>query len=189
MELSHLRKKPAIPDNCYVDVSARINGNVVLGNYCSVWFHVAVRGDVNWIRVGDRTNIQDHCTFHTTYEQYPLLIGNDVSFGHGVIAHGCTIGNRVLLGMQSLIMDDAVIGDDVLLGAGSLVTEGTKIPSGVLAFGRPARVVRDLTEAEIGVVGERAKQYADYAEAYRNQGKFTGWRDNPGYPSAGEPLE
>jgi len=181
MELPHLSKKPTIPDSCFVDPSARINGDVTMGEDCSVWFHVSIRGDVHWIKIGARTNIQDNCTFHTTYRANPLQIGDDVSFGHGVIAHGCTLGNRILVGMGSIIMDQAQIGDDVLIGAGSLVTEGKKIPPGVLAMGRPAKPIRDLKPEEIEMVGQRAVQYAAYVSAYRDQGKFTGWRDNPHY--------
>ncbi len=178
MQLPHLDKKPQIPDSCYVDISARVNGDVTLGELCSLWFQVAIRGDVNWIRIGRRTNVQDHCVFHTSYQTNPLQIGDDVSFGHGVIAHGCTIGSRVLVGMQSVVMDGAEIGDDVLIGAGSLITEGKKIPSGVLALGRPAKIIRDLSPEERNMVADRAVQYARYVEAYRAQGKFTGWRDN-----------
>jgi len=176
--LEHLDKEPLIPDSCYIDVSARINGDVVLGEDCSVWFHVSIRGDVNRIRIGKRCNIQDGCILHNTWREFELVIGDDVSFGHGVVAHGCTIGDRVLLGMQSQIMDGAVIGNDVLLGSGSLVTEGKRIPSGVMAFGRPARVIRDLTADELAIVADRSHQYATYVQAYRAQGKFTGWRDN-----------
>lgn len=176
--LPHLDKDPVVPDSCFVDPSARINGDVVFGELCSVWFQVAIRGDVHQIRIGRRTNVQDGCLFHTTYKKYPLTIGEDVSFGHGVIAHGCTIGDRVLVGMGSTIMDAAVIGSDVLIGAGSLVTEGKVIPDGVLAFGRPAKVVRELTDAERAMVAERAPQYRAYVEAYQRQGRFTGWADN-----------
>ena len=179
--LPHLDKQPHIPDSCYIDRSARINGDVTMGELCSVWFNVSIRGDVNWIRIGDRTNVQDGCIFHTTYRTNPLSIGDDVSFGHGVIAHGCTIGNRVLVGMGSTVMDGAVIADDVLIGAGSLVTERKQIPSGVLAMGRPARVVRELTEAERTMVAERGVQYNLYMSAYQAQGRFTGWRDHPDF--------
>ncbi len=182
IELPHLQKSPVIPQSCYIDVSARINGDVVMGEFCSAWFHVSIRGDVHRIRIGTRTNVQDACIFHTTYLTHPLLIGDDVSFGHGVIAHGCTVGNRVLVGMQSVVMDGAEIGDDVLLGAGSLVTQGKKIPSGVLAMGRPARVVRELNEEERRLVAERSTQYAAYVSVYKKQGKFTSWQHNPYFP-------
>lgn len=179
MELPHLDKTPIIPESCFIDLSARINGDVTLGESCSVWFHVTIRGDVNWIRIGERTNIQDQCIFHTSWQTNPLSIGRDVSFGHGVIAHGCTLADRILVGMGSIIMDGAEIGSDVLIGAGSLITEGKKIPPGVLVLGRPGKVVRDLTPQEREMVAGRAAQYAAYVEAYRNQGRFTGWLQNP----------
>ena len=178
LSLPHLAKDPIIPDNCFIDVSARINGDVVLGDHCSVWFQAAIRGDVHEIRVGDRTNIQDNCTFHTSYQTNPLHIGDDVTFGHGVIAHGCTIGNRVMIGMHSTVMDGAVIAEDTIVGAGSLVTEGKEFPPGVLILGRPAKVVRDLKESERSFLIERAHHYVAYAAAYRDQGRFTTWRDN-----------
>ncbi len=178
LELPHINREPRIPDQCYVDASARINGDVELGHGCSVWFNVSIRGDVHEIRIGKRTNIQDNCIFHTSYQAHPLHVGDDVTFGHGVIAHGCQIGHRVLIGMGSIVMDGAVIGDDVIIGAGSLVTEGTQIPSGNLAFGRPAKVVRELKPEERSLLVERAQHYQAYAEAYRRAGKFSSWSDN-----------
>lgn len=178
MYLPHLAHEPQIPDDVYVDPSARINGNVVLGEGCSVWFQVAIRGDVNAIRVGKRSNIQDATIFHTAHLTYPTLVGDDVTFGHAVLAHGCKIGNRVLVGMSSTLMDGCEIGDDVIIGAGSLVTEGKKIPSGVLAFGRPVKVVRELTQQEREMIVERAAHYCRIAEAYREVDQWYGWQDN-----------
>jgi len=176
--LPHLDQSPVIPDDVYVDPSARILGAVTMGLGCSVWLQAAIRGDVNTIRIGEMTNIQDHCTLHATFKKYELNIGSQVTFGHGVIAHGCQIGDRVLLGMQSVVMDGATIGEDVILGAGSLVTEGKTIPSGVLALGRPAKVVRELTDKERAFILARAAQYAEYVTAYRQQGHFFGWADH-----------
>lgn len=178
MYLPHLANDPQIPEDAYVDPSARINGDVVLGEGCSVWFQVAIRGDVNKIRVGKRTNIQDMTVFHTAHLTHPTLVGDDVTFGHCVLAHGTTIGHRVLVGMSSTLMDGSEIGDDVIIGAGSLVTEGKKIPSGVLAFGRPAKVVRDLTAEERQMIVERSAHYCRIAEAYREVGQWFGWKDN-----------
>jgi len=183
LKLPHLCKEPNIPSSCYIDTSARINGDVTMGESCSVWFNASIRGDVNWIRMGTTTNIQDNCVLHTTHLKYPLDIGSCVTFGHGVIAHGCTIHDHVFLGMQSLILDGAEIGHHVLLGAGSLVTEGKKIPSSVLAFGRPAKVIRELNEAEWEMLEKHAKKYASYAEAYRDAGLFHTWSDNQFYRS------
>lgn len=178
MYLPHLAHDPQIPDDVYVDPSARINGDVVLAEACSVWFQVAIRGDVNKIRVGKRTNIQDMTVFHTAHLAYPTIVGDDVTFGHAVLAHGCTIGNRVLVGMSSTLMDGCEIGDDVIIGAGSLVTEGKKIPAGMLAYGRPAKVIRPLTDAERTAIVERAAHYCRIAEAYREVGQWYGWQDN-----------
>lgn len=179
IKLPHLSKHPQIPDDCYIDPSARINGDVIMGTGSSVWFNVSIRGDVHEIRMGSRVNVQDNSTFHTSYQAYGLYLGDDVSVGHQVLLHGCTIGSRVLVGMQSVVMDGAVVGDDVLIGAGSLITEGKEIPSGMLAFGRPAKVIRPLSDEERTMVADRAKQYAAYADVYRQQGRFHGWRDNP----------
>ncbi|CAM2006931.1 gamma carbonic anhydrase family protein [Acanthopleuribacter pedis] len=178
LSLPHLAQSPEIPESCYVDISARINGDVVFGEQCSIWFHVAIRGDVHQIRVGKRTNVQDHCTFHTSFGMHPLTIGDDVTFGHHVLAHGCTIENRVLVGMHSTVMDGAVIGHDSMIGAGSLVTEGKHFPPGVLILGRPAKVVRELTEKEKAMLIERSQHYVAYAAAYQAQGQFTTWADN-----------
>jgi carbonic anhydrase/acetyltransferase-like protein (isoleucine patch superfamily) len=178
MYLPHLGHEPRIPEDIYVDPSARINGDVELGEESSVWFQVAIRGDVNAIRVGKRTNIQDMTVFHTAHLTHPTIVGDDVTFGHCVLAHGCRIGNRVLVGMSSTLMDGCEIGDDVIIGAGSLVTEGKKIPSGVLAFGRPAKVIRPLTDEERQAIVERAHHYCRIAEAYREAGQWYGWKDN-----------
>ncbi len=178
VELPHLAESPRIPDSCYVDPTARINGDVELGEHGSVWFHACIRGDVHRIRIGERTNVQDGCILHTMYRKYPLTVGDDVTYGHGAITHGCTIGNRVLLGMQCLILDGATIGDDTIVAAGSLVTERKEFPSGVLLMGRPAVVKRELTDDERAFIRERSAYYVAYVDAYRRAGRFRGWRDN-----------
>ncbi len=188
LELPHLAKTPQIPASCYVDPSARINGDVVMGECGSVWFNVSIRGDVHEIRIGQRCNIQDNSCLHTSFQAYDLVLGDDVSVGHQVVLHGCHIGSRVLIGMQSLIMDGAQIGDDVLIGAGSLVTERREIPAGMLVYGRPAKVIRPLTDEERAVVAGRAEQYAAYVDCYRRLGRFRGWRDNPHYLFEGGQL-
>ncbi len=185
LELPNLAKSPLIPDSCYVDPSARINGDVIMGEHSSIWFNVSIRGDVHEIRIGKRCNIQDNSCLHTSFQAYDLVLGDDVSVGHQVVLHGCRIGSRVLVGMQSLIMDGAQIGDDVLIGAGSLVTERKVIPSGMLVYGRPAKVIRPLTDEELAMVAGRAEQYASYLACYRKLGRFFGWRDNPYYSFEG----
>ena len=116
--------KPAIPDSCFIEETAVVIGDVVMGEDCSAWFHAVIRGDVNSIRIGHRTNVQDLCMLHVTHDTHPLVIGDDVTIGHNVVLHGCTIQNRVLVGMGAIIMDGAIIGEDSVVGAGALITEG-----------------------------------------------------------------
>jgi carbonic anhydrase/acetyltransferase-like protein (isoleucine patch superfamily) len=138
-----------------------------MGSESSLWFQSVLRGDVNFIRIGERTNIQDLSMVHVAYQSYPTLIGNDVTVGHSVVLHACTVGNLVLIGMGSVVMDGAEIGDRVILGAGSLVTKGTKIPSGSKAFGRPAKVAGMLTEKEIEQIAFSSQHYVNLAKTYR----------------------
>src|SRR5574342_923683 len=141
--------KPTIPASCFIEDTGVVIGDVVLGEECSVWFHAVIRGDVNYIRIGDRTNVQDLCMLHVTHDTHPLIIGNEVTIGHSAILHGCTIRDRVLIGMGAIIMDGAVIGEDSVVGAGALVTEGTIVPAKSLILGSPAKVKRAVTENEL----------------------------------------
>ena len=140
---------PTIADTAFIEDTAVIVGDVVIEAGSSVWFHSVVRGDVNHIRIGRRTNVQDLSLLHVTHDTYPLILGNDVTVGHHVVLHGCTIRNRVLIGMGAVLMDGVVVEDDCIIGAGALVTERTKIPWGSLVIGSPARVKRPLREAEL----------------------------------------
>jgi len=147
--------------------SADIIGEVSIGAQSSVWFQVVIRGDVNWIRIGSRTNIQDHSMLHVTRKKSPLSIGDEVTVGHRVTLHGCTIGNRVLLGMGAIVLDDAVIGDDCVIGAGALVTQKMQVPSGSLVFGSPAKVIRPLRNEELAFLKASAQNYFGDAIEYR----------------------
>ena len=133
---------------------------------CSAWFHAVIRGDVNYIRIGHRTNVQDLCMLHVTHDTHPLLIGDDVTIGHHVVLHGCTIHNRVLVGMGAIIMDGAVIGEDSVVGAGALVTENTIVPPKSLILGSPAKVKRPVTEQELAWIRESAQNYRKYSRQY-----------------------
>jgi carbonic anhydrase/acetyltransferase-like protein (isoleucine patch superfamily) len=135
--------KPTIPASCFVENTGIIIGDVVMGEECSVWFHAVIRGDVHRIRIGNRTNVQDLCMLHVTQDAHPLIIGDEVTIGHNVVLHGCTIKDRVLIGMGAIIMDGAVIGEDSVVGAGALVTEGT--------------VVRDVRKAVHGRYREECR--------------------------------
>jgi carbonic anhydrase/acetyltransferase-like protein (isoleucine patch superfamily) len=157
---------PILAGNVFVAAGCVIAGDVVLGDDVSVWFGCVLRGDVNRIRIGPRTNIQDGCILHVSGDA-PTTIDADVTVGHGAILHGCTIRSGALIGIGSRILDHAEIEEEALIGAGSIVTPGTKIPAGVLALGAPARVVRALSIEERRHGRESAARYVQYARGYR----------------------
>ena len=152
---NYLDTRPVVGDKVFLHDSAQVIGDVVIGEDCSIWFNAVIRGDVNHIRIGRGSNVQDLAMCHVAHktagkpEGSPLIIGDYVTVGHSVVLHGCRIGNEVLVGMQSLVMDDAVIGDQVMIGAGSLVPPGKVLESGMLYVGRPVKAVRKLTPEEI----------------------------------------
>jgi len=158
--------KPTIAASAFIEETAVVIGDVVIGEESSVWFHAVVRGDVHSIRIGKRTNIQDLSVVHVTHDTHPTVLGDDVTVGHHVVLHGCTIKNRVLIGMGALIMDGAVIGEDCIVGAGALVTERTIVPPKSLILGAPAKVKRPVTEAELAWIRESTQNYVKYARQY-----------------------
>lgn len=158
--------KPTIPRSCFIEETGVVIGDVVMGEQCSVWFHAVIRGDVNYIRIGERTNVQDLCMLHVTHDNHPLIIGNDVTIGHSVVLHGCTIKDRVLVGMGAIIMDGAVIGEDSVVGAGALVVEETVVPPKSMILGSPARVRRAVTDNELDWIKQSAEHYVKYASKY-----------------------
>lgn len=163
---------PSIHHTSYVDPSAVLVGDIEIGEHCSVWPLVAARGDVNKIRIGQRTNIQDGTVLHVSRpypnrpEGSPLVIGDDVTVGHKCMLHGCRLGNRILVGMGAIIMDDAIIEDDVIIGAGSLVSPNKTLRSGYLYVGSPAMEKRPLTEAERNFLSQSAENYVLLKEEY-----------------------
>lgn len=157
---------PTIPKSVFVEETAVIIGDVVIGEESSLWFHAVVRGDVHYIRIGSRTNVQDLSVLHVTHDTHPLVIGNDVTIGHHVVLHGCTIKDRVLIGMGAIIMDGAEIGEDSVVGAGALVTEGTIVPPKSMIFGAPGRVRRPVSDQELAWIKESARNYVRYARDY-----------------------
>jgi len=167
MILPHHGCSPIIDSTVFIAPSADVIGEVIIGAQSSVWFQVVIRGDVHSIEIGSRTNIQDHSMLHVTRKKSPLRIGDEVTVGHRVTLHGCTVGNRVLLGMGAIVLDDAVIGDDCVIGAGSLVTQKMQIPSGSLVYGGPARVIRPLREEELAFLKISAQNYVQDAAEYR----------------------
>ncbi|MBI5344169.1 MAG: gamma carbonic anhydrase family protein [Deltaproteobacteria bacterium] len=167
MRLPYKGISPKLHETVFAVESAQIIGDVEIGEYSSVWFNAVIRGDVNYIRIGKRTNVQDNCSLHVTKDTYPLTIGDDITIGHGVVLHGCTVKDRCLIGMGAVVLDNAVIGEDCIVGAGALVTEGTDVPPGSLILGMPAKVVRSLRPDEVLRIAGSAKNYIGYSENYR----------------------
>ncbi len=150
----------------YLAAGARVVGDVTLGEDSSVWFNAVLRGDIEAIRVGRRTNIQDNAVLHAD-EGMPCVIGDDVTIGHGAIVHGCQIGDRVLIGMNAVVMNGAKVGSDVIIGVGAVVTEGVEIRSGALVLGLPARTLRDLTAEEREQLLQASRHYVENARAFK----------------------
>jgi carbonic anhydrase/acetyltransferase-like protein (isoleucine patch superfamily) len=167
MILAHHGIRPLIDESAWIAPSADVIGDVVIGAFSSIWFQVVIRGDVHSIRIGNRTNIQDHSMLHVTRVKSPLKVGDDVTVGHRVVLHGCTIGNRVLVGMGAIVLDDAVVGDDCIIGAGALVTKGMVIPPGSMVFGSPAKVIRPLKPEELAFLPVSAQNYVSDAAEYK----------------------
>lgn len=159
---------PKLHETVFRVGSAEIIGDVEVGERSSLWFHVVVRGDVNYIRIGARTNVQDGTVIHVTNKLHPTVIGDDVTIGHNVTLHGCTIGHRCLIGMGAVVMDGVVIEDDAMVAAGALVTPGTRILSGTLYAGSPARCKRTLSVEEIAALLQSANNYLEYVKSYQN---------------------
>ena len=163
---------PSVAENVYIDQSSVIAGDVELAEDVSIWPLVAARGDVNIIRIGARTNIQDGTVLHVTrkgehnVDGFPLIIGEDVTIGHKCMLHGCTLGNRILVGMGAIIMDGVVVNDDVFIGAGSLIPPNKTLESGYLYVGNPAKQARPLKESEIAFLKQSALNYVELKNEY-----------------------
>ena len=157
-------KSPQIPDNCFLAENATVIGEVQMGNHCSIWFNSVVRGDVNYIKMGDKVNIQDGAVIHGTYQTAPTNIGNNVSIGHNAIVHGCTIHDNVLVGMGSIIMDNCIVESNSIIAAGAVVTKNTVVESGSIYAGVPAKKVKDISEELItGEINRIADNYVKYS--------------------------
>ena len=163
-------KTPRVADSAFVVEDAVLIGDVEIGADSSIWFGSVLRGDVHSIRVGARTNIQDLTVVHVTEERHATSIGDDVTVGHRVVLHGCTVKNRCLIGIGSIVMDGVVVEDEAMVGAGALVPPGMVVPSHTLVLGAPAKVKRSLTPQEIAYFRESAQSYAARAKQYRAEG-------------------
>lgn len=163
-----LGKTPQIGEDTFLAETATIIGDVIMGKECSIWYNAVIRGDVNYIKMGDKVNVQDNVMLHCTYEKFPLVIGNNVSIGHNAIVHGCTIHDNVLVGMGAIVMDDCLVESNSIVGAGSVVTQGTHIKSGEVWAGAPARKIKDMsTELLEGEVNRIANNYVTYSGWYK----------------------
>lgn len=161
---------PKFGKDCYLADTATIIGDVILGDQCSVWFNAVIRGDVHYIRIGNKVNIQDGAIIHCTYETAPTTIGNNVSIAHNAIVHGCTIEDNVLVGMSAVIMDNARVGSNSLIAAGSVVLENTIIEPGSVYAGVPAKKIKDINqELTKGLLDRISNNYIRYAGWYRNE--------------------
>lgn len=167
---------PHIATSAYIDPAAVVIGDVVIGADSSVWPRTVVRGDVHYIRIGSRTNVQDGCVLHVMKDQYPLILGDEVTVGHSVTLHGCTIESRVLIGMGVTVLNGAVIGSGSILAAGTLITERTVIPAGSLVMGSPGKVKRQVSAEDLASIGQYAERYAGYKEIYRKEATERGER-------------
>lgn len=168
--IPHHGVAPVIPASAYLAPSATVIGDVVLGEEASLWFNVVARGDVNHIRIGARSNIQDNSTIHVHVGDHPTVIGDDVVAGHNVLLHGCTVKDRVLVGMGAILMDGVEVGEESIVGAGSLLTPGTRVPPRSLVTGRPGRVVRKVTDDEVrNLIRFGVESYLHYKETYRSR--------------------
>jgi carbonic anhydrase/acetyltransferase-like protein (isoleucine patch superfamily) len=157
---------PRLHDSVFVDVSAQVIGDVVMGEDSSVWMNAVVRGDVHWIRIGRRSNIQDNTVVHVQNGTHPTTIGDDVTVGHAAIVHGCTIGHRVLVGMGAILLNGSTVGEDSIVAAGSLLTEESTFPPRSLIMGSHAKVKRPLTDREVAMILEFSDRYVNYRLDY-----------------------
>lgn len=173
-----LGKSPQIHPTAYVVESAEIIGDVTMGEESSAWYNVTIRGDVNWIKIGDRSNVQDNVCIHVMNQTGPTFIGNEVTIGHGAVIHGCTIHDRVLVGINATVLDKAVIESDVIIAAGSLVPPGKTLESGYLYMGSPAKSARKLSKEEIESIRKYSQNYVKYSRAYSGKDHY---QNNPFY--------
>ena len=161
-------KFPQFGNNCFLAPNSTIVGDVVMGDDCSIWFNTVVRGDVNFIKMGNKVNVQDGACIHCTYEKFGTTIGNNVSIGHNAIVHGCTVHDNVLIGMGAIVMDGAIVNSNTIIAAGAVVLEGTICEAGSIYAGVPAKKVKDIPQEMIsGEINRIANNYVRYADWFR----------------------
>ena len=168
---SYQGHSPIIPDSCYVDVSAQVIGDVILGEHASIWMNAVVRGDVHSIRVGAHSNVQDCAVLHGMRNLYPVIVGEYVTIGHNATVHGCIVDDACLIGMGAIIMNNARIGEGSIIAAGAVVPENMLVPSRSLVAGVPAKVRRELVSDDRDMILKYARNYLDYTKIYLEERK------------------
>ncbi len=163
-------KTPQIGEDCYIAENATIVGEVTMGDQCSIWFNAVLRGDVHYIKMGDKVNVQDGAVVHCTYKKSPTTIGNNVSIGHNAIVHGCTIKDNVLIGMGSIVMDDCIVESHSIVAAGAVLAKGTHVPEGTIFAGVPAKKIKDISpELSSGEIDRIAESYVMYSGWFKTE--------------------
>ena len=161
-------KSPVFGRDCLIAENASVVGDVVMGDECSIWYNAVIRGDVHYIRMGNRVNVQDGAVIHCTYQKAPTEIGDNVTIAHNAIVHGCTLQDNVLVGMGSIIMDHCVVGSNSIIAAGAVLTKGTVVPEGTIYAGMPAKKIRDISpELSQGEIQRIAAAYVKYASWFK----------------------
>ncbi|MFJ1365299.1 gamma carbonic anhydrase family protein [Capnocytophaga canimorsus] len=156
-------KIPTFGEDCYFAENSVITGDVVLGSQCTLWYNAVIRGDVNSIRIGNKVNVQDGAVIHATYQKYATTIGDNVSIGHNAIVHGCSIGDNVLIGMGSIVMDGCIVESNSIIAAGAVLTQHTHVQAGSIYAGVPAKKVKEMSEEQIKIISQTADNYVKYA--------------------------
>ncbi len=167
MILSYMDKTPKLHESVFMAEGAQVIGDVTIGKDASIWFNAVVRGDVNYITIGERTNVQDNSVIHVTHKKHPTIVASNVTIGHAAVIHGCTIEDFCLIGMGAVLLDGCRIGNHSIVAAGALVREGFTVPPRTLVAGLPARIVKELSENEITRLQDSAQHYVDYVSNYR----------------------
>ncbi|WP_457576387.1 gamma carbonic anhydrase family protein [Desulfomarina sp.] len=162
--------QPIVGTDCYFAENSVVVGEVEIGDQCSIWYNAVIRGDVHYIKIGNKVNIQDGAVIHATYKKSPTNIGNNVSIGHNAIVHGCTVHDNVLIGMGAIVMDDCVVESNTIIAAGAVVTQGTRVEGGTIYAGVPAKKVKDISQELIsGEIERIANNYIKYSGWYKEK--------------------
>lgn len=163
-------KSPSIGEDCFIAENATIVGEVTMGDHCSIWFNAVLRGDVHYIKMGNKVNVQDGAVIHCTYKKSPTTIGNNVSIGHNAIVHGCTVKDNVLVGMGAILMDDCVVESNSIIAAGAVVTQGTHVEEGSIYAGMPAKKIKEVSpELSAGEIDRIANAYVKYSSWFKEE--------------------